>query len=90
MVWAARGSGNHTRPFAPAQACLGAGATPAAGCLEGRLCVPASPTDRGSARRREVRSAGNGRLFTLGFEVRGAGRAGGSPRGFFCRFFFIV
>lgn len=46
MVWAARGSGNHSRPFTPAQACLGAGATPAAGCLEGRRCVPASPARR--------------------------------------------
>lgn len=78
MVWAARGSGNLARPFTSAQACLGA--KPARGGLEGRLCVPASPADRGSARRRVVSSAGNRRVFTRGLEVRGANWAGGSPR----------
>lgn len=47
MVWTARGSGNHTRPFTSAHACLGAGAKLAVGRPEGRLCVPASPASAG-------------------------------------------
>lgn len=92
MVWAARGSGNHSRPFTPAQACLGAGATPAAGCLEGRLCVPASPARRprlgpapGSSqcRQREV-------IYSR-FRGEGSGLDRGLPkRIFFVDFFYCL